>query len=450
MSWRGREKSNPGRTVAAPPGYRDSDAPALAAGEVVASSYQVRQPIARTDTGAIFEAWDMLVERPVALQLAWRDPGAPPLLPLARRTAAVKDPIACAVHTLGNHRGAEFLAGERVVGRTVATIAASYLASGAAVPAADVLDLLVRCARGLAVAHAAQVTAGEVSGETVLVGAGPQRAGGTGARRLVLGSLSLGQVPAFGAHGVVFAPELVTKQKSPSDVEVQMAVDVYGLGGLAVELATNRAPFLGDSVKATVFGHVHHRPPSIAELRPDLPVELGDLVIEMLAKNPADRPRAAAAAAQLAAIADRAAATRKIIRVLVVDDDQDRVRGLWSLLRRAHPRATVDAARDGQEAVGKLRRDRPDLVVIDTRLAGTMNALELCMYLSGLEDAKGALVAAIVDDVDSADTGVLMRMGASHVVARDNELGHALGELIQQVGQAPQFAGAHGRITISG
>jgi hypothetical protein len=62
------------------------------------------------------------------------------------------------------------------------------------------------------------------------------------------------------------------------------------------------------------------------------------------------------------------------------------------------------------------------------------------------------VVAAIVDDVDSADTGVLMRMGANHVVSRDGELVHALGELVHQVAQAPRFAAGagHGRITISG
>jgi CheY-like chemotaxis protein len=276
----------------------------------------------------------------------------------------------------------------------------------------------------------------------------------------VIGALSMGQVAEVSrvadtgrspdGSRIVWAPEIVTKQRALTDPGAQVAVDVYGLGCLAVELATCRPPFLGDSAKATLFGHVHHRPPSIAELRPDLPVELGDLVVELLDKQPGNRPTAAAAAQQLVAIADRAAATRRIIRVLIVDDDGDRVRQLWSVLRRAHPRATVDAARDGGEAVAKLRRDRPDLVVIDTKLAGTMNALELCMYVSGLEDAKGATVAAIVDDVDSADTGVLTQMGAEHVIARDRELPGALANLIHQVATAPKGGGSHGRITVSG
>jgi hypothetical protein len=79
-----------------------------------------------------------------------------------------------------------------------------------------------------------------------------------------------------------------------------------------------------------------------------------------------------------------------------------------------------------------------------------MNALELCMYVSGLEDARGAMVAAIVDDVDSADTGVLSRMGAQHVLPRDGSLPAALTELVREVARAPRFAHASGRITVSG
>src|SRR5271154_2495259 len=104
-------------TFAAPAGFRDSPDRALATGEVVASTYQVHDEIARTDTGIVFEARDMLLDRLVALKLAWRDPGTPPLLGEARRCAAVRDPCAVQVHGMGTHRGAEFAVGERVLGR---------------------------------------------------------------------------------------------------------------------------------------------------------------------------------------------------------------------------------------------------------------------------------------------------------------------------------------------
>src|SRR6266850_3003089 len=91
-----------------PAGFRDSQTRALTAGEVVDSTYTIQDEIARTDTGVVFEARDMLLDRPVALKLAWRDPGTPSLLAEARRCAAVRDPCAVQVHRIGHVHSAEY------------------------------------------------------------------------------------------------------------------------------------------------------------------------------------------------------------------------------------------------------------------------------------------------------------------------------------------------------
>ena len=101
----------------APPGFRDSPLGALNQGDVVASTYTVRGEVARTETGVVYEARDMMIDRPVALKLAWRDPGMPSLILEARRCAAVRDPCAVAVHGMGNHQGIEYVVAERVTGR---------------------------------------------------------------------------------------------------------------------------------------------------------------------------------------------------------------------------------------------------------------------------------------------------------------------------------------------
>src|ERR1043166_9309687 len=93
----------------APPGFRDSPTRALNPGEVVASTYAVRGEIARTETGVVYEARDMMLDRPVALKLAWRDPGMPSLILEARRCAAVRDPCAVSIHGMGNHQGIEYV-----------------------------------------------------------------------------------------------------------------------------------------------------------------------------------------------------------------------------------------------------------------------------------------------------------------------------------------------------
>src|SRR5215470_19553063 len=100
----------------APPGFRDSPIGALNQGDVVASTYTIRGEVARTDTGIVYEARDLMIDRPVALKLAWRDPGSPSLVPEARRCAQVRDPCAVAIHGIGNHQGLEYVVAERVTG----------------------------------------------------------------------------------------------------------------------------------------------------------------------------------------------------------------------------------------------------------------------------------------------------------------------------------------------
>jgi len=448
MAWRGKgEKTggsgtSPGKSFAAPPGFKDSPQPPLGAGEVIDSTYQVKQELRRDDTGAVFEAWDMLLERSAALKVAWRDPGAAALLPEARRCASIDGDGAIAIWGLGNHKGVEFAVGELVQGVPLARHVAAYLQSGGPVPVMEVLELLSAIDRGVASAHRARLAVGEVSGETVMV---------TPGRRAVLGRFSLSQVPAIGAADVCWAPEVITGQASPADPAAAAAIDLYGLGCAAVELATGRPPYVGDSVKATLFGHVHHKPPVLTELRSDLPVELADLVVELLAKSPAARPaQAETVVEQIVAIHERAAATRRIVRVLVVDDDPDRVRTLWSVVRRSHARATVDAARDGADAVDRVRRDRPDLVVIDATIGGPMNALELCMMLSGIEEARGATVVVVSDRIDPRDATVLSQAGVGHALVRDDKLASTLMDLVRRAAAQTRYQRPHGRITISG
>src|ERR1700704_5104600 len=109
----------------APPGFRDSPIGALNQGDVVASTYTIRGEVARTDTGVVYEARDMMIDRPVALKLAWRDPGMPSLILEARRCATVRDPCAVAIYGMGNHQGIEFVVGERVTGRLLADVLAT-------------------------------------------------------------------------------------------------------------------------------------------------------------------------------------------------------------------------------------------------------------------------------------------------------------------------------------
>src|ERR1700744_2906710 len=216
---------------AAPAGFRESPQRPLVSGEVVASTYVIRDEVARTDTGIVFEARDRLLDPPVAVKLAWRDPGLPSLLAEARRCAAVRDPCAVQVHGMGVHNGVEYVVGERVEG----TLLHDELRAR---PLSEELYLarLRTLTAAVSTAHEGGIAVGDISGATILVGQGDEG-------RLVLGRLSLSQVAAFGPHGQSLAPEVVRGDVLANDPGAAEAIDLYGLGCIANELASGAPPF---------------------------------------------------------------------------------------------------------------------------------------------------------------------------------------------------------------
>src|SRR5215468_4785962 len=314
----------------APPGFRDSSTRVLNQGDVVASSYTVRAELARSDTGAVYEARDMMIDRLVALKLAWRDPGLPSLILEARRCALVRDACAVAIHGMGNHQGTEYVVGERVTGRMLAHVVTQELLP------ADCLSRFRKLVAAVARAHEAGIALGDISGTTVLVGEDG---------RMVLGRLSLSQVPAFGPLGQIYAPEVVRGEVEASDASAAEAIDLYALGCVAIELARGQRPFADADRAAELRGHAIEVPPRLSVLRPDLPAELSDLVEWLLEKRPAARPRTVKdVLAQVDAIIDRLGTAARALRVLVIDDDATRGRWLWSLARRGYAAAQVELA----------------------------------------------------------------------------------------------------------
>ncbi|HEY1557090.1 MAG TPA: hypothetical protein VGF94_19780 [Kofleriaceae bacterium] len=404
-------------TIAVPAGFRDSPDRALAIGEVVASAYQVHDEIARTDTGIVYEARDLQLDRLVAIKVGWRDPGTPSLAVEARRCAAVRDPCAVQVHAIGTHHGAEFAVGERVIGRLLRDELIEPL------PVEVYLARLRALVGAVARAHEAGIAVGDLSGASVLV---------TSEGRMVLGRLSLSQVPAFGAQ--VVAPEVARGDVSADDPGAAEAIDLFALGCLAIELARGTPP------------HAAEPPPRLGDLRPDLPDELADVVAWLIAPDPTARPRSARdVLSQLDAIAERSAARVRTVRVLVVDDDLGRARWLRSLARRGHAGAIVEIATEGTDAAHKLVRDMPDLVFIDATLTGVMNALELCMYARGLDDQIGGKLC-LVGEVSARDHALLAEATA-RFLPDDARLADAVLDIVRDSATAALRARRPSKVT---
>ncbi len=72
--------------------------------------------------------------------------------------------------------------------------------------------------------------------------------------------------------------------------QVDHRADIYSLGCVLFELLAGRPPFQREGAGDLIVAHVTEQPPLLRSLGVDVPAELEDLVQQMLAKSPAQRP----------------------------------------------------------------------------------------------------------------------------------------------------------------
>ncbi|MFO0808948.1 MAG: serine/threonine-protein kinase [Gemmataceae bacterium] len=94
---------------------------------------------------------------------------------------------------------------------------------------------------------------------------------------------------------VLGTPAYMSPEQAAGESAVDARGDVYSLGAVAFFALTGRPPFLGKTVGLLLAAHRSEPPPSLTDLRPDVPADLATVVARCLAKDPADRYPAAAA-----------------------------------------------------------------------------------------------------------------------------------------------------------
>jgi len=81
-------------------------------------------------------------------------------------------------------------------------------------------------------------------------------------------------------------------EQAAADPTIDHRADLYALGVVAYEILAGAPPFTG-SPHQMIVGHMVDKPEPIHSLRPDIPEALASLVMELLEKNPEDRPQSA-------------------------------------------------------------------------------------------------------------------------------------------------------------
>ncbi|TNF52644.1 MAG: serine/threonine protein kinase, partial [Burkholderiales bacterium] len=155
---------------------------------------------------------------------------------------------------------------------------------GQLLPVDTVLSIGARVARALAHAHAQRVVHRDIKPGNIMYDAATDTVKVTdfGIARITDASRT--------RTGVVLGTPSFMSPEQLAGQPLDGRSDLYSLGATLYQLLTGQLPLQADSMAALMYRIANDTPTDLRELRPDLPVQLAQLLAQLLAKAPAGRP----------------------------------------------------------------------------------------------------------------------------------------------------------------
>ena len=251
-------------------------------GSTLQNRYRLDAEVGQGGMGTVYRAHDLLLDRDVAVKVLSESglgtEGRARLLREAQAAARLNHPNIATLYDAGEVGGTAFIVMELVEGKTLFEQKPASLET--------TLSIARQICAALEHAHTHGIIHRDLKLENVVITSeGLAKLTDFGLARDVSRLTPTG--PVF---GTVFylAPEQALGQ------EVDHRTDLYALGVLLYELTTGRLPFEGGDALTVISQHLNAPVVPPQTHVPDLPPALDALILQLLSKQPADRPASAA------------------------------------------------------------------------------------------------------------------------------------------------------------
>jgi serine/threonine protein kinase len=277
--------------------------------------YRVLQVLGSGGMGVVFRAEDPHLARHVAIKamlptLTASDRARQRFLREARAAAAIKHDHIVTIHQVGEDHGLPFLAMELLEGEPLE----ARLQREGKLPIAEVLRIGREIALALAAAHNRDMIHRDIKPANIWLESLADKPGAAARVKILDFGLARaagesGQITQQGA--IVGTPAYMAPEQARGK-DLDGRCDLFSLGCVLYRLATGSPAFRGSDMVSTLMAVATEDPPPPMSLNIELPTELSDLVMQLLAKEPDQRPESAkAVAASLLKIENRLHPARK-------------------------------------------------------------------------------------------------------------------------------------------
>lgn len=253
--------------------------------------YRLESKIAVGGMGEVWVAHDIALARDVAVKVLREEfAGDPGFLERfrteARNAARLSHPGIAQPYDYGEVDGSGYIVMELVLGEPMSEL----LAREPVLPLDRLLPILAQTARALHAAHLAGVVHRDIKPGNILLG----RSGRVKITDFGV-SLATNQI-SLTATGMVMGTAQYLSPEQALGRPATPSSDIYSLGVVAYEALAGKRPFTGESAVDIAVAHVNRPVPPLPR---QVDARMAELVMRMLSKDPADRPRSAASLARM-------------------------------------------------------------------------------------------------------------------------------------------------------
>jgi serine/threonine protein kinase len=257
--------------------------PALSAGSRL-GAYEVQGLIRRGGMGVVYRARHAHLNRDVALKIlppeyADHEAFRERFIRESQSAAALNHPHIVTVYDAGEVGGLLYIAMQLIDGPDLATI----LHREGPLPAARCMWIVDQVAQALEAAHAHGLIHRDVKPANVLIDDECCYLTDFGLTKPVAVKTAVTSPGQFVGTVDYVAPEQIRGQ------QLDARADVYGLGCLMYRALAGQPPFPRDTEMAVIHAHLYDAPPTLSDVRQDLPRALDQVVRTALAKEREER-----------------------------------------------------------------------------------------------------------------------------------------------------------------